>query len=400
MRVVFNVMELHGPRTGVAHYTEQLVAALRRVSAADRFDTLPGPVMRPIREYWYRRAAAKAKASPPAPPAPEPGPAPRPGLLGCVRGWRQRALLKLRGWYVPYKLWAGGYDLYHEPNGIPRPWDVPTITTVHDLSAILHPDWHPPERAAHYERRFHEGLARSTHVVTGAESVRRELAALGLDPARVTVVPHGVRPGLRPVPPAERAPALRALGLPSSYLLSVGTLEPRKNLRMLMRAYCALPAALRQKCPLVLAGGWGWRTEALAAFYHTTARDRGVRHVGYLPERHLAAVYSGARALAFPSLYEGFGLPPLEMLACGGAVLASAIGPHQEAVGGVAHLLEAADEAGWRDALARAIDDDDWLDSLRAGATRHARAFTWERTASKLLEVYRSLTARPQRRAA
>jgi O-antigen biosynthesis alpha-1,3-rhamnosyltransferase len=396
MRVVFNLFGLRGLKTGVAHYTEQVLRGLRSVSPDDVFATLPGPWMLGAREV-LRRTGSRRTVPDSAPASVSPG----RGLRSLLSSGLRSGFRSLRSRYTALKLWAGRYDLYHEPNYIPRDWGLPTVTTIHDLSTILHPDWHPPERLAEFEKAFRAGLAHTAHVVTVSETVRQEaVRLLGLGPTRVTAVPNGVRPGLRPVPPAERASALRALGLPSSYLLYVGTLEPRKNLRMLMRAYCALPAALRQKCPLILAGGWGWKAADLAESYQSEGRHKGVLHVGYLPERHLAAVYSGARALAFPSLYEGFGLPPLEMLACGGAVLASAIGPHQEAVGGVAHLLEAADEGGWRDALARAIDDDDWLDSLRAGATRHARAFTWERTASKLLEVYRSLTARPQRRAA
>jgi alpha-1,3-rhamnosyl/mannosyltransferase len=193
---------------------------------------------------------------------------------------------------------------------------------------------------------------------------------------------------------------LRSLGLPPSYLLYVGTLEPRKNLLMLLRAYCALPAELRQKCPLVLAGGWGWKADDLAEFYQSEGRHKGVLLTGYLAEEHLAAVYSGARALVFPSLYEGFGLPPLEMLACGGAVLASTAGPVVETVGGRAHLIDPLDEGGWHDAMARAVADDDWIVGLRRGGVERAAVFTWERTAAGVLDVYRAVAGQGSRRAA
>src|SRR5262249_10484374 len=124
------------------------------------------------------------------------------------------------------------------------------------------------------------------------------------------------------------------------------------------------------------------------------ARHRGVLHLGYLAEEHLAAVYNGARALVYPSLYEGFGLPPIEMMACGGAVLASTAGAIAETVGRRAHLTDPADVDGWRDALRRVVADDDWWRSLRAGVTVAARPFTWERCAADTLRVYRQLCGR------
>jgi len=168
----------------------------------------------------------------------------------------------------------------------------------------------------------------------------------------------------------------------------VGTIEPRKNVLRLLHAYCALPAALRRRWPLLLVGGWGWRTEEVADFYHAEARHRGVRHVGYLPEEHLVAVYNGARALLAPSLYEGFGLPPVEMLACGGAVVASAIGPHQETCGQAACLVEPEDTGGWHDALKRVLTEEGWHQQLRSGAVEAARPFTWERCAADTLRAY------------
>src|SRR5207302_4554300 len=142
----------------------------------------------------------------------------------------------------------------------------------------------------------------------------------GIPPSRITRTYMGVRPWLRPMTPAEVTPVLQRLGLPPRYLLYLGTIEPRKNVRTLLHAYCDLPAALRESCPLVLAGGWGWKAEEVAAFFHDEARHKGVLRLGYVAEEDLGALYNGARALVFPSLYEGFGLPPMEMLACGGAV--------------------------------------------------------------------------------
>jgi alpha-1,3-rhamnosyl/mannosyltransferase len=152
-----------------------------------------------------------------------------------------------------------------------------------------------------------------------------------------------------------------------------------------------LPEELRRRCPLLLVGRWGWNAADVAAYLHGEARHRGVIHLGYLAEKHLAAVYNGARALVYPSLYEGFGMPPLEMMACGGAVLASTAGALAEIVGEAAHLLAPDDFDGWRAAMARVVTEDDWRERLRRGTVEHARPFTWERCAAETLRVYRAL---------
>ena len=282
----------------------------------------------------------------------------------------------------------GGYDLYHEPNFIPLPSDLPTVTTVHDLSVLLHPEWHPVGRVTRYEKQFAAGIARSQHVLTDTEFVRREIIeTLGLSPDRVSRADLGIRPHLGPLP-AERVQAgLRALGLPPRYLLFLGTLEPRKNVLMLLRIYNSLPGWLRERYPLVLVGGHGWNSDDIHACIEES-RDKGVLTLGYVADEHLATLYNGARALVFPSFYEGFGLPPIEMLACGGAVLASTAGAVAEVVGRKAHLLDPTDADGWREALLRITTDDDWWKELRRGAEETARAFTWEHCAADTLAVY------------
>jgi alpha-1,3-rhamnosyl/mannosyltransferase len=184
---------------------------------------------------------------------------------------------------------------------------------------------------------------------------------------------------------------LRRLGLPPQYLLYLGTIEPRKNVLMLLRAYCALPDQLRSRWPLLLVGGWGWNAGDVADYLHREARHRGVVHLGYVAEEHLAFLYNGARALVYPSLYEGFGLPPVEMMACGGAVLASTAGALVETVGRRAHLVSPDDVGGWRDGMQRVVEEHEWWQSLRRGVTAVARPYTWDRCAADTLAVYRSL---------
>jgi len=212
---------------------------------------------------------------------------------------------------------------------------------------------------------------------------------LNIPPEQVTRTYYGIRPGLGPVATERVQAALKSLGLPPRYLLFLGTIEPRKNILMLLQAYCALPTSVRGRWPLLLVGDWGWNTGAIHDYLHREARHRGVIYLGYLNEKHLGALYSGARALVYPSWYEGFGLPPLEMMACGGAVLASTASAIVETVGQRAHLIVPGDLDAWRDAMARVVEDDDWWRTLRQGTEAVARPFTWERCAADTLAVYR-----------
>jgi glycosyltransferase involved in cell wall biosynthesis len=186
-------------------------------------------------------------------------------------------------------------------------------------------------------------------------------------------------------------PVLKKLGLPDRYLLYLGTLEPRKNVLRLLHAYCALPDRLRTRWPLLLVGGWGWKFMEIAEYLFSVARHRGVIHLGYVADKYLPAIYNGARALIYPSHYEGFGLPPLEMMACGGAVLTSTAGALVETAGAHSHLVHAEDVDAWREAMARVLQDDDWWRGLRQGVVRAVQKYSWTHCARETLGVYRSL---------
>jgi alpha-1,3-rhamnosyl/mannosyltransferase len=386
MRVVVNRLPALKLRTGIGHYTTQLLRCIAEQTAPGEVEPFPGD--------WVGRVCAAGAGA-------------RPRLDGGPGGAAPPALARLRGAalsglrlggraflaaYFRARCLRGRYDLYHETNFIPLPGDLPTVASLHDLSVLLHPEWHPRDRVAYFERHFRDGLRRCAHFLAISEAGRQEVIRhLGIAPERVTRTYMGIRPGLGPLPRAVVDAALRELGLPSRYLLYLGTIEPRKNVLTLLKAYCALPAPVRDRWPLLLVGGWGWNTADVAEYFHADARHRGVRHLGYVAERHVPALYNGARALAYPTRYEGFGLPPIEMMACGGAVLASTADALVETVGGRAHLVAADDLDGWRAALLRVATDDDWQQELRRGTEEVARPFTWDRCAADTLRVYRTL---------
>jgi alpha-1,3-rhamnosyl/mannosyltransferase len=388
MRVLINGLSMTGARSGIGHYTAELHRSLIDQGHADEVTCFPAPGLRRALGVWARiRPMLVPSKGEPAAGRGEVVSGERP-LVGGLRALGRTLLAR----HFRAACRRGRFDLYHEPNFIPLPCDLPTVTTLHDLGVLLHPEWHPVDRIAAYERDFGRALKQSVHIVTVSDFGRREVIdALGLAPERVSRIYQGIRPNLRPMPRPDVHRALTLLGLPLRYLLYVGTLEPRKNLLTLVQAYCGLPGEVREAYPLLLVGGWGWKSGELANYLASEARDKNVRHIGYLPEEHLGAVYNGARALVFPSLYEGFGLPPLEMMACGGAVVASTADALKETVGGHAHFVEPHDLDGWRDALLRVTCDDDWWHQLRRGAEQVARPFTWERCAAETLTLYRTL---------
>jgi glycosyltransferase involved in cell wall biosynthesis len=387
MRVIFNQSPALGVRTGVGQYTSELLRCLKAQTGDVRIVPYPNHGVWWARKLWSHLVSELPRGRQPSNPETPSLVRPRP-WLGRIRAWGQAALERQQSavFFDPR------YDLYHEPNHIPLPSDRPTLTSVHDLSALLHPDWHPRPRVRYFEHHFPRSLTQSVHFLAVSEFTRQEMIeVIGIAPARITRVYNGVRPSCRPLPPDVVARRLRRLGLPAQYLLFVGTVEPRKNVLRLLQAFCGLPQAVREKWPLLLAGPWGWCAEPIASYYHARARACGARHLGYVSDRDLAVLYNGARALVYPSHYEGFGLPVAEMLACGGAVITSTAAALREIATSAAFFVDPEDEAGWRYALLRVVSQDDWWRDLRRGAAAQAGRFTWEQSAAETLHVYRAL---------
>lgn len=396
MRVLINGVAALRPKTGIGHYIESL---------CDHFDPAPGDhvelfpgelARRCVRRLFRPKAVVSTPASGGASRSPT-----SPWLKTKSIKWAQKA-----GSIVFRKAFRAlahrvNADLYHEPNYIPWRCDLPAIATVHDLSVLMYPEWHPAERVKYFETHFYRTLDRCVHLITDTECVRREIIdKLGIPPARISTVHLGIRPECRPLADEEVLPVLSRVNLQPGYLLHVGTIEPRKNLLRLMQAYVELPSALREKHPLILIGGWGWRNEKIRDYYESTGKHAGVRKLGYVPDEDLPALYNGARALLFPSHYEGFGLPPLEMLACGGAVISSTAGSVAEILPAGSRLLDPEDTVGWRDRMHEVLTSDDEWQSLRQGSIAHAARFNWNACARNTWAVYERVVGAGRRRQA
>jgi glycosyltransferase involved in cell wall biosynthesis len=394
MKVGLDATPLLGPQTGVGRYVAALAGALA---------ALPGPEPEEVAlvPFSWRGTADLPRVVATL----EGDPAPRAGRLRCGRR-RVPARLLQAAWTrlpVPPVEWlAGPVDVFHATNYVAPPARrAASVVTVHDLSYLRYPEM-VTAASARYLELVPRALRRGAVVCTPTAAVAAEVAdTYRLAPERLVVTPLGVGPAWRRAVAPDPA-WLAAHELPERYLLFVGTREPRKNLPTLLAAYRALlagrvppgdgPGATGAGVPpLVLAGPPGWG-EALDL---AGLPPGAVRTPGYLAEEDLASLVAGAAALAFPSWYEGFGLPALEALACGTPVVASDLPALREVLADQAELVPPGDADALADALLRVLDDPGG-EPARAARRARAAGFTWDACARASLAAYhRALGAGP-----
>ncbi len=297
----------------------------------------------------------------------------------------------LQGWRFGMGARRFRPHIYHEPNFLPFRFDGPTVITAHDLSWIRYPETHPDERVAVMNELFPKALERADHVITDASYVRQEIIdEFGVAPERITSVPLGSREIFHPRSHEQCRPVLQERGLDyRGFVLCVGTLEPRKNLELVIRAYSALPEHFRRRRPLVMVGMKGWLTSKLESLMQPMVASGEIRPLGYTSDEDLAVLYAAALSLVYPSLYEGFGLPPLEAMASGTPVIVSDRSTLPEVVGAAGVQIAADDEAGLRDALLRLDEDSSFWQQRTEASLAQAAQFSWERCARETLAIYR-----------
>ena len=267
---------------------------------------------------------------------------------------------------------------------------TPGVVTVYDLSFIHYPARLPAARRFYLRLFTRMTCQRARRVIAISQSTADNLVAtLNLPPDRIDVALPGVGGEFEPLPAGEVAAFRARKGLPERFLFFVGTLEPRKNLPVLLRAYAALPAADRAAVGLVIAGGKGWMVDEIFETITALGLEDQVRLPGYVPADELPLWYNAALALVYPSVFEGFGLPVVEALACGIPALVSDVSSLPEAVGEGGLRLPPDDVPAWTEALARVIHDADWRAAAGARGREHAAQFTWARTAAQTVASYR-----------
>jgi alpha-1,3-rhamnosyl/mannosyltransferase len=283
--------------------------------------------------------------------------------------------------------------IYHEPAYILKPFPGAAVATIHDLSHIHYPDFHPRERVRFMERQLPKTLIRADFLLTDSEFVRHELVSIfNVRPERVRAIALGADPHFRPRGPEETRAALARHGLePDGYILAVATREPRKNLDGLLRAFMRLPEKVRKRRPLALAGTRGWRCGELERMIDALEITGEVRRLGYVPAGELPLLYAGATAFAYPSFYEGFGLPPLEAMASGVPVLSSCGSSMAEVVGEAGILVDPHDEEAIAQELEQLLEDAELRRKIAAQGLQRAAMFSWDNCVRGTVGVYRQV---------
>ena len=365
MRIAFDGTTLRPARTGVGYYTEHLLHHLAKVSADDEIMVISN---RPV------------DTTSPLPPqvriVTSPSRVPRIAWMQMVA---PRLLRRLR------------VDVAHFTNGmVPLAPSVPTVVTIHDMSLTMFPKYHPPRRVL-LNRPLVDLAARRAHaIITVSESAKRDIVRLyGSQAERIHVVHEAAAPSFRPVRDDVLLDRVRQrYRLADRFILYVGTIEPRKNLPKLLEGFARRRKSGQLPHQLVCAGPYGWLSRDIEDLIDRLQIDDAVRFTGYVPFDDLAALYSLAEMFVFPSLYEGFGLPVIEAMACGTPVVTGHVAALAEVGGGAVEQVARLDADSLGDVMVRLANDRRRRETLAALGLQRAQMFSWERAARETLKVY------------
>jgi len=298
---------------------------------------------------------------------------------------------------LPVELITGPVDVFHSPDfTLPPVWRARAVLTVHDLSFLRVPECFTGALRRYLERVVPRSVRRADHVIADSHSTKRDLVELlGTPAGKVTVIHSGVEPRFRPIiDRAALGPVRQRYDLPERFIISVGTLQPRKNFATLVEAFARLKSETGNWKPgarslkLVIAGGRGWLYEEIFARVEALGLQGDVLFPGFVADEDLPALYNLAEAFVLPSLYEGFGLPPLEAMACGTPVVTSNVSSLPEVVGDAGLMVEPADVESLAVAIERVLEDGGLRREMVQRGLARAKEFTWERAARRLLGVY------------
>lgn len=397
MRIIVNITSLVPPLTGIGWYTFNLLQGLL---ASSRVADITGVgifrsysrqrLENKIEEYLQEHSPGRAQAQTQAPSSGN-------GMIfSRMRGNIMQFLARFRGvrqsvhrYIFSQTARQACSDIYWEPNYILNPFSGAALATVHDLSHLRYPEYHPKERLAHMNRYMDDSMERASRVIVVSDFTRSEVREVfGVDDKLMSVVSPGVTSDFYPRSEQEILSVLARYRLKPGYVLSVGTLEPRKNVVGLARAWLRLPRQLRKRYPLVLAGGRGWKTEETEKELSGAVAGGEIIRLGYIPQKDLPVLYSGARLMAYLSFYEGFGMPVVEAMASGTAVLTSNRASMPEVAGGAACLADPDDGDAILQALTALLEDDAMRKRLEGLGLKRAAHYTWNRSLNNLLDAF------------
>ncbi len=356
MRIAFDGRAFSSPAGGVRRYVCELCGALRRLDHSIELIALGAP-RDAIIPSGVRRVAPALGA---------------PTNLGWM----------LTG--LPRTARTASFDLFHAPAYTAPLWGVrPVVLTIHDVSYARHPEWYPYRRGRGRRAFYRASAVRAARIITDSEFSRREIeAAYGISPENITVIPLAASAGftVQPAQPRNRT------------VVHVGDLHARRNVNLLLDVVLDLRRdAAFGDLTLVIAGTDRGALDGLVRRASAAGVPDALRYVGCPDDVGLAELYGSAGVFAYPSRYEGFGLPLLEAMACGAPVVASSAAAIPEVVGSCIATLDPDDQRGWRDAIRALLTDEALACAATDASLARAATFTWERTAAATLSVYRTV---------
>lgn len=386
MKVLVNATPLLAPLTGIGQYIRHLFGAIERISSVDLW-------------MHYGLSVRKGFHEPPLYPSGRAGPARLNDLAKrFLPRYRRLRRMVERATFDYQSARIGAPVLYHEPNYVAMTRKGPLVLTVHDMSCFDLPESHPKERVELMQRDMPASIQRADHILVVSEATRAALQrCFNVDSQCITTTYLAADSRFKPQSAQQIQAQMALLGLTAGgYVLCVGTLEPRKNLGTLFSAYTGLPASLRRRFPLVLAGIEGWKTHDLLRKVETLRDCATVHQLGYVPEVLMPALYAGAAAFCYPSRYEGFGLPALEAMACGVPVLTCNQTSLPEVVGDAGLMVDPDDVDSMRERLRSLLEDRVFAAELGMRGHIRAATFSWERCARQTISVYEQVLTNHQ----
>jgi len=271
--------------------------------------------------------------------------------------------------------------------------DIPTIFTFYDLSCFRFPETHPYSRVAWQEKHIPKALEQSSHIITISQFSKNELVSyFGVNPERISVIYCGVNDFFYPVDKDAIKITLSNYSLQyKQYILSVGTIEPRKNLNTIIQAYSKLPKDIQDNYSLVIVGAYGWKQSDIILQHSHLIENGKLVFLGYVKQAHLPAVISGASLVAYPSRYEGFGLPVLESMACGTPVISSNSSSMPEILNDPDILLDPDNIPAWTEIIKKVLSDNEYSENLSKQGLERAKNFSWHSCADQTFKTYNTL---------
>ncbi len=371
MRIGIDARLIHHQPAGIGRYTRHLMRAISQIDQEDEFIVFQHrrqsePL---IRKSNFRRAT----------------------LFAPVH-------TKLEQIMLPLELMRFPLDLLHSTDFIPPLHSsLPTVITVHDLAFLHWPHFLTKDSASYYGQ-IDRGVRRAGHIIVPSESTKKDLIRqLGVPKDKVSVIYEAADDSFGPLPiQPTRREICRRYNLPGKFILFVGTIEPRKNVDGLLRAFRHLLDKYNvHDVGLAIAGGRGWLYEDVVHLIHELNLERNVSLLGRVGDEDLHKLYVAARCHVHPAHYEGFGLPPLEAMACGTPTIVSNVSSLPEVVGDAALMVNPDNWEELAVAMQRLLTDDELHAELREKGLQRARCFSWEQAAEKTLEVYRRVVENP-----